>query len=161
MIRPASSTGSQATAAEPDDPRRRLVELAAAFSSGYLRWLGATSSDGLNFLRLRVLETLHCQGPQMMRALADELGLTPRNMTALVDGLEGERLVKRVAHPTDRRAILIELTPQGYDAAEESLEPRLKELGDLFDDLSTAEQKRLAATLTKLVDGLRQRSQRC
>jgi DNA-binding MarR family transcriptional regulator len=82
-------------------------------------------------------------------------------MTALVDGLEGERLVKRVAHPTDRRATLIELTPRGTDAAEESLEPRLKELGDLFDDLSATEQKRLAATLAKLVAGLRQRSQRC
>jgi DNA-binding MarR family transcriptional regulator len=161
MNEPAPSQGSQATAAEPDDPRRRLVELAAAFASGYLRWLGAKPSDGLNFLRLRVLETLHCQGPQMMRALSDELGLTPRNMTALVDGLEGERLVRRVAHPTDRRATLIELTPQGDDAAEESLEPRLKQLGDLFDDLSTTEQKRLAATLEKLVAGLRQRSQRC
>lgn len=158
MTQVASSTGTQD---EPVDPRRQLVELAAAFSSGYLRWLGATSSDGLNFLRLRVLELLHCQGPQMMRALADDLGLTPRNMTALVDALEGERLVRRVAHPTDRRATLIELTPQGYDAAEESLEPRLKELGDLFDDLSPTEQSRLAPILAKLVDGLRQRSQRC
>jgi DNA-binding MarR family transcriptional regulator len=152
---------SQEAQGEPVDPRRQLVELAAAFSTSYLRWLGATSSDGLNFLRLRVLELLHCQGPQMMRALADDLGLTPRNMTALVDALEGERLVRRVAHPTDRRATLIELTPQGYDAAEESLEPRLKELGDLFDDLSPTEQSRLATILAKLVDGLRQRSQRC
>src|SRR5262245_30896828 len=112
MTEVAAKTGAHD---EPVDPRRQLVELAAAFSSGYLRWLGATSSDGLNFLRRRVLELLHCQGPQMMRALADELGLTPRNMTALIDALEGERLVRRVAHPTDRRATLIELTPQGYD----------------------------------------------
>lgn len=140
--------------------RRQLVELAAGFASAYLRWLGSSTADGLSFPRLRLLEQLHCDGPQMMRALADDLGLTPRNMTALVDALQTEDLVRRVAHPTDRRATLIELTDQGCAAAEESLEPKLTAIGELFDDLTPDEQTQLAATLSTLLDGLRQRGQR-
>ena len=145
---------------DANEPRRELVELTAGFASAYLRWLGAATGDGLSFPRLRLLELLHCQGPQMMRALADDLGVTPRNMTALVDALEPEHLVRRVAHPTDRRATLIELTNQGCDAAEKSLEPRLIAIGELFDDLSPTDQTRLATILSTLLDGLRQRGQR-
>jgi DNA-binding MarR family transcriptional regulator len=143
------------------DPRRRLVDLAAAFASGYQRWLeSSTPSSELSFPRLRLLELLHCQGPQMMRALADELGLTPRNVTALVDALESEGLVRRVAHPSDRRATLVESTPAGVDAAERTLVPKLSAIGELFDDLSPCEQDQLAALLSVLVDALRRRGQR-
>jgi DNA-binding MarR family transcriptional regulator len=140
---------------------RRLVDIAAAFASGYQRWLEAsTPSSELSFPRLRLLEQLHCQGPQMMRVLADDLGLTPRNMTALVDGLEGEGLVRRVAHPSDRRATLVESTPAGVEAAERTLAPKLNAIAELFDELSPAEQDQLAGHLTVLVEALRQRGQR-
>jgi DNA-binding MarR family transcriptional regulator len=143
-----------------DESRRRLVDLSAAFAHGYLRWLESSSSDGLTFPRLRLLEQLHCQGPQMMRALAADLGLTPRNMTALVDALEAEGLVRRVAHPSDRRATLVESTPLGDDAAECTLQPKLAEIGALFDDLSADDQERLAELLARLTEGLRSRGQR-
>jgi DNA-binding MarR family transcriptional regulator len=143
------------------DPRRRLVDLAAAFASAYLRWLeSSTPSSELSFPRLRLLEQLHCQGPQMMRVLAEDLGLTPRNMTALVDGLEAEGLVQRVAHPSDRRATLVESTPAGVAAAERTLQPKLSAIGELFDELSPGEQDQLAALLSVLVEALRGRGQR-
>jgi DNA-binding MarR family transcriptional regulator len=140
---------------------RRLVDVAAAFASGYKRWLEtSTPSSELSFPRLRLLERLHCQGPEVMSVLANELGLTPRNMTALVDGLEAEGLVRRVAHPSDRRATLVESTPAGVAAAERTLAPKLNAIGELFDELSPADQDRLAELLTVLVDALRRRGQR-
>jgi DNA-binding MarR family transcriptional regulator len=140
---------------------RRLVDIAAAFASGYQRWLeSATPSSELSFPRLRLLEQLHCQGPQMMRVLADDLGLTPRNMTALVDGLEAEGLVRRVAHPSDRRATLVESTPAGVDAAECTLAPKLAAIGELFDGLTQEEQDQLASLLSVLVETMRGRGVR-
>ena len=36
-----------------------------------------------------------------------------RNVTGLVDALEGAGFVTRSPHPTDRRATVVSLTPQG------------------------------------------------
>jgi DNA-binding MarR family transcriptional regulator len=140
--------------------RHRLVKETADFAHAYLRWMDINNCDGISYPRLRLLEQLHCVGPDMMRALGEDLGLTPRNMTALVDSMEEEGLVARRAHPTDRRAVLVELTDDGLRAADALLEPRIKEMAALFDDLSPAEQKRFVAILTTLLDGLRRRGVR-
>jgi DNA-binding MarR family transcriptional regulator len=95
-----------------------------------------------------------------MGALGEALGLTPRNMTALVDSMEEEGLVARRAHPTDRRAVLVELTDAGLRTADELLEPRIKELAALFDGLAPADQERFLDALRTLLDGLRQRGVR-
>jgi DNA-binding MarR family transcriptional regulator len=135
----------------------RLVKDTADFANAYIRWMDASDCDGISYPRLRLLEQLHCVGPNMMRALGDELGLTPRNMTALVDSMEQEGLVVRRSHPTDRRAVLVELTPAGLTAADAILEPRIKQMASLFDDLSPAEQRRYLDAVSTLLDGIRRR----
>ena len=90
----------------------------------------------------------------MMKTLADDVGLSARNLTTLADGLEHEGLIRRVPHPTDRRATLLELTSAGLSAAESSLAPRLAEIGRLFDLLSSTERTQLTRGLRTLADGL-------
>src|ERR1700754_2376233 len=104
MVNPSTSTQLDGVLSDDMDPSRRLVELAVAFSTAFQKWMASTTANGLSYPRMRLLEQLHCQGPAMMRALANDLSLSPRNMTALVDSLEGEGLVARTPHPTDRRA---------------------------------------------------------
>src|SRR4249920_862821 len=135
----------------PDVDDRELVELSVRFAHSFLRFLDGTGSDGLSYPRLCLLETLHCQGPAKMKTLADGLGLSARNLTAVADSLEGEGLLRRVAHPSDRRATLLELTDRGRLAADESLVPRLLEMGRLFDELSPTARAALRSTLTALV----------
>jgi DNA-binding MarR family transcriptional regulator len=132
-------------------PHRELVELSARFSTSFQRWLDTRCAGGLTYPRLRVLEALHCQGPAKMKTLADGLGLSARNMTAVADSLENEGLLRRVAHPSDRRAILLELTENGFAAAGESLGPRLAEISRLFDELSPTDRDHLRRTLATLV----------
>src|SRR5439155_14338807 len=48
-----------------------------------------------------------------LHRIARSLGVTPRNVTGLVDGLEALGLVERVADPADRRALIARLTPAG------------------------------------------------
>jgi DNA-binding MarR family transcriptional regulator len=140
------------------DPLRRLVEETAAFSHTFLRWIDAQASDGLTLPRLRLVERLHCHGPAMMRELADELELSPRNMTALVDNLEIEGLVARRPHPTDRRATMVELTAGGSEAAEAVLSPAMGAMSCLFTDLSPDQQAQFAEVMSILKAGMKRRS---
>ena len=140
--------------------RHELVKETADFARAYLRWMDATDCERMSYPRLRLLEQLHCVGPDRMGALGDELGLTPRNMTALVDAMEHEGLVARRAHPTDRRAVLVELTDAGFRTADELLEPRIKELTSLFDDLAPADRERFLTAVRTLLAGLRDRGVR-
>jgi len=140
--------------------RHELVKETADLARAYLRWMDASDCERMSYPRLRLLEQLHCVGPDRIGALGDELGLTPRNMTALVDGMEQEGLVARRAHPTDRRAVLVELTTAGLRTADELLEPRIKELTALFDELEPAERERFLAAVRTLLDGLRKRGVR-
>jgi len=151
---------SRANSVSEAELRHELVKETADFARAYLRWMDASDCERMSYPRLRLLEQLHCVGPDRMGALGDELGLTPRNMTALVDAMEQEGLVARRAHPTDRRAVLVELTPTGLRTADELLEPRIGELTALFDELTPAERERFLAAVRTLLDGLRMRGVR-
>ena len=48
-----------------------------------------------------------------MGELSQRLMVTGGNVTGITDQLEAEGLVKRAAHPTDRRAFAVQLTPAG------------------------------------------------
>jgi DNA-binding MarR family transcriptional regulator len=140
------------------DPLRRLLDDTASFAHAYLRWLDAQAADGLTLPRLRLVERLHCEGPDRMGVLADEIGLSPRNMTALVDGLEGEGLVRRVPHSTDRRCTVIEATPDGMAAAEVLLEPHFGAMSCLFRDLSEEQRAQFSEILGTLRAGMKART---
>jgi DNA-binding MarR family transcriptional regulator len=145
-------------AADPDPadgiPHRELIELSATFAQAFDRWLDAGGPERLRYPSLRLLESLHCDGPAKMKVLADNLGLTARNLTTVADSLENDGLVRRVAHPTDRRATILELTPAGQAAADESLAPRLAEISRIFDELSPTARQSLRDSLATLVTAM-------
>ena len=131
--------------------RRALAAQTARFTAAFLRWTDGRACGGLTYTRLRLLEALHCGGPAIMRELGVELGVSPRNMTAMVDALEDARLVVRRPHPTDRRATLVELSPAGVLEAEQALVPRLDAVAGLFEVFSPEEQQQFFTALSRLV----------
>jgi DNA-binding MarR family transcriptional regulator len=141
--------------------RRRLVAETARFTSGFLRWMEGQACGGLTYARLRLLQALHCDGPAIMRDLGVQLGVSPRNMTALVDALEDAQLVVRRPHPTDRRATLVELSPAGAREAEQALEPRLDAMAELFRGFSAEEQQAFADALGRLGQAMQVRQDSC
>lgn len=68
------------------------------------------ASYGLTEARAHVLWQLGATETLTQRQLAEALKVTPRNVTALIDALEATDFVRRTAHPTDRRAVVIVLT---------------------------------------------------
>ncbi|MFF9194240.1 MarR family winged helix-turn-helix transcriptional regulator [Streptomyces sp. NPDC014779] len=88
----------------------RLFELAEVLGAMMQRGM---AEKGLTTARAGVLWALFHGGPVTQRALATQLGVTPRNVTGLLDALQEDGLVVREAHPTDRRATLVSLTDDG------------------------------------------------
>jgi len=87
--------------------------------------------------------------------LSKALHVSPRNITTLVDALEHEQLVKRVNHPTDRRATIIELTERGAQLCSDLWGQHLDGAGRIFSSISNDEQRMLLSTLDRLRDALR------
>jgi DNA-binding MarR family transcriptional regulator len=75
-----------------------------------------TEALGINFARARALRRI-ARHPMSMGELAAALGIDPPNATTLVDDLETLGLARRRAHPTDRRAKLVEATRKGKQMA--------------------------------------------
>src|SRR3546814_5112365 len=68
---------------------------------------------GLTFARYQVLGMLRWTGPMTLGAVGHRLWITPATVTSAVDRLEKAELSRRVAHPTDARATLVEITAMG------------------------------------------------
>lgn len=88
----------------------KLFELAVV-TSEYMEQ--GMTVRGLSRPRATVLWLLNEHGPQRQRDLAETIGVSPRNVTGLVDALERDGFATREPHPNDRRATLISLTPKG------------------------------------------------
>jgi DNA-binding MarR family transcriptional regulator len=145
----------------PSDPALRLLEVHRAFERAFSRWAQSLleSTGGSSQAQMRLLGALHCKGPQIMCGLGDALGVTARQVTNLVDALEGEGLVRRAAHPTDRRATVIEITPQGAELAGKMWQSFQEQAAGLFRELPKTDQRQLLRLLETLLDALRRRGQ--
>jgi DNA-binding MarR family transcriptional regulator len=77
---------------------------------------------GLSFARYEVLMLLHLsrRGTLPMSLIGSRLQVHPTSVTNAVDRLEAAGLVERQPHPSDRRATLVALTPDGREAADKA-----------------------------------------
>lgn len=67
---------------------------------------------------LLLLYALDAGARQTLGRLSDMSGTTKTTALRWMDYLEQEQLVRREAHPTDRRAAFLEITEKGRDAVE-------------------------------------------
>jgi DNA-binding MarR family transcriptional regulator len=88
--------------------------------------------EGLTESRAHLLWQLQQRGPCTQRTLAADLHVTPRNITALVDGLVATGFVTREPHPSDRRATLVTFTERGRAIAQALLDGHRRLARQLF-----------------------------
>lgn len=132
-----------------------LVDEFAAFGPAYMKWVRSRMGGrGLSYARMRLLGALHCGGSRIMTGLSEDLGVTQRNITALVDALQQEGLVRRLPHPTDRRATVIELTEEGSRVMDTLYDAHRGAVAELFQTLSRKDQQELVRLLGLLRAGL-------
>ena len=95
-----------------DDAAREVWLLMSDLVLDHTRRREVSEALGLTFGRVRAIRTL-AREPLSMGELAAALGIDRPNATVLVDDLERQGIVRRRAHPTDRRAKLVEPTRRG------------------------------------------------
>lgn len=138
---------------EPRDNPYRLLE--ALIHSGKLTETqldAALSPVGLSTAKWGVLRHLIETGGQLpLGQLAAKLACVKSNATQLVDRLEGEKLVRRVPDPEDRRSILAELTVEGRQSYAAGLKVVRNFERQLLADYLPEERLLLYKLLTRLV----------
>ena len=140
---------------KPAQSALRLTQLFDELGAAYVKWVQSRHlASGVSYAQLRLLGTLYVDGPQIMNELSDELQVTPRYITKLVDALEAEGLLERRAHETDGRATVIALTPRGASLGVLMSGPHQKQVAQLFDCLSERERNELLGLLNKVSNEL-------
>jgi len=121
---------------------------------------------GLCLTDFAALEALLHKGPQTISAIQDKVLLASGSMTAAIDRLEKRGLIVRKSTSSDRRARIVQLTPEGERVAAEYFERHSRDLEDLMSVLSVKEKQQLYSSLKKLgllaaekLDGERQTMQ--
>jgi MarR family 2-MHQ and catechol resistance regulon transcriptional repressor len=105
---------------------------------------------GLHRTDFAALEALLHKGPLTISEIQDKVLLASGSMTAAVDRLEKLGLVVRKTSPRDRRARVVELTPEGRRLAASCFEKHARDLEALMSALSEKEKEQLYESLKKL-----------
>lgn len=124
-----------------------LSQLGFATSRRFGELMGTLGLEPRHFALLRALRNADGQSQQ---EVAQRLQIPPSTMVSLVDHLEGQALLERRPHPTDRRTRLLHLTERGATALREAIK-----LGGQWEDticagLSAEDREKLLALLHRV-----------
>jgi len=102
--------------------------------------------------RHALLRLLHFADQKRMTQfeIANEMQVTSSNVTFLVDGLEKDGMVQRLPHPTDRRTVHVQLTPEGEAIAAIIVPSMARFMARMFDGFSDDEKEQLSSLLDRM-----------
>lgn len=112
--------------------------------------VAACGNANLGQQDLRIVEQLGKLGPQMMRSLAEHLGLAVNSMTSLIDHLEQKGIVHRTRSDVDRRVINVELTGEGNRIFEAATKAKFQFHRAVLSALTDDEQEILLVLFRKI-----------
>jgi len=104
----------------------------------------------LSMPQLKALMVLHYRGAVRVGEVAHMLGMSPNATTTVLDRLEGEDLVRRQLDPSDRRAVLVDLTESGTNWITRLLSANARDFGEVLDQLSVSDLQALHQGMTAL-----------
>ena len=136
---------------------RTAIESALSVNAAYNAQMGALTrlcaALGINRTvgRHALIRLLHfARGHRLTQfEVASEMQVTSSNVTFLVDGLEKEGLVQRLPHPTDRRTVHVQLTPEGEDFAKIIVPSMARFMAAMLDGFDDGEKRVFADLLER------------
>lgn len=116
------------------------------------RWAGMLAQLELTSSQYKILLTLDETGPLGQQRLAELVGIDPRNAVPIIETSVEQGLLARQVDPADRRRRVLELAPNGRQAATKlrSLSADIEE--ELLAPLDPADRVPLQRTLRALLD---------
>lgn len=133
----------------------RLGELSQVISRDHL--LPFFAEHGLQAGEFDLLATLRRSGEPyalMPTALYESAMISSGGMTSRIDRLEKAGLIERRKHPSDRRGVLVALTPKGFELIDNMLDAHVANLQRVLAGLTAVEQQKLHELTGKLLAGL-------
>jgi DNA-binding MarR family transcriptional regulator len=128
----------------------RVARDAYAALESYLDRFGLTDAKWVLLVQLFAEPS----GRLLPSALASRLLVTRGAISGLVRGAERAGLVRRVAHPTDRRKYFVVLLPRGRRLVARTLPGHIERIATYMSVLSPAEKRSFAVTLRRLYAAL-------
>lgn len=111
----------------------------------------ASESRGLTHVQGMLLVTMKPGSPRTMNELSEMMGCDASNITGLVDRLEANNYINRMADLNDRRVKKIQLSDQGCQCRKSLLKELCKAEAFDLSKLTDEEVKTLQAIIDKLV----------
>jgi len=137
------------SASAPEAPRLWIV-LSRCYRAVSRLAERSIAAAGLGMTDFAALEALLHKGPLTITDIQAKVLLASGSMTAAVDRLEKKGLVTRKATPSDRRAKVVELTPEGRRVVGAAFQLNARELEGAMAVLNGAEKRQLYGLLKKL-----------
>jgi MarR family 2-MHQ and catechol resistance regulon transcriptional repressor len=137
---------------DPETERalRLFVVLSRCFASVTEHTRRDIARHDLSATEFGVLELLYHKGPTPLGAIAGRLLMATGSITYVVDQLEKQGFVRRVACPKDRRVIYAELTAAGQERMAGIFPEHAEAIRQAMAGLTTGEQETLTGLLEKL-----------
>ena len=130
---------------------RAARQLLALFPVMGQVWATAVREGGGGSLgRFKTLGILESRGPVRAGELASLCGTTPSAMTDVIEGLVAEGHVRRIDDPSDRRAVVVELTDKGHAERERVGELMTTAMVRVFDGVGAEQKTRLRTAIADL-----------
>lgn len=131
-----------------------LTELASVLRPSLLkltrRIRNQRVDQSITLTQLSALGTLHKHGPMSAGELAACERVQPPSMTKVLAYLEERGLLRREAHPADRRSAIIVITDAGIALLDQERESRDEWLCQRLAKLNTSERAQLRAIIPVL-----------
>ena len=122
------------------EPRQAVADRIHSAAVHLVRTVrSADAAMGLSPARSSVLSILVFGGPRTVGALAAAERVRSPTMTALVNGLEADGLVRRAAGSGDGRRVFVEATAKGKRILQQGRRRRVERLEALLGDVDDAD----------------------
>jgi DNA-binding MarR family transcriptional regulator len=103
--------------------------------------------DVVTLPQLRALVMIASRPAMNLGAVAQGLGVHPSNATRLVERLVVAGLLDRRDDPTDRRNLVLELTPEGHRLLEQVMEHRRVAITEILDRMPAGRRRALVPVM--------------
>ncbi|SHL11173.1 DNA-binding transcriptional regulator, MarR family [Pseudonocardia thermophila] len=133
--------------------RRVVVRLARTLN-------GSAVAEGLSPTQASILATIGFRGPMQPAAIAEAEGVNPTMLSRMLTKLDERGLIRRLPHPGDQRAVLVEATPAGQQTCDRIRAARTEMVKELLRELPPHYVRAVLDALPALeaMAGLEQRS---
>ena len=105
-----------------------------------------------------LVQLRHAKEPMIARRLALSMGRSPAALSKSLAKLEQRDMVKRETKPSDRRAVLVEITPAGAAAVDEIIPRRLALEAEAIAGLDPDQQGAVLTALRLLSEAIEARA---